>query len=263
MSIIEQGRQILGRGPVGPAILGAVAVNLIPVLGVLFWGWNAAALMVLYWLENVVIGVFNVARMAACGAAHGRVGIVSSLFLIPFFAVHYGMFCLVHGVFVFTFFGGGLAHLQTLSTLDGPGDLGRLIGAVLALQPGLKTGLWAIIVWQGVQFGVFFLAAGAYRKIDPASQMFAPYGRIVVLHITIMAAGALVLALGAPMLGVLMLALLKTGFDVRNEARDDRAPGAKAWGAVQALAAHGFSPAALSPPPQQQSRAEDPEGPDR
>ncbi|MEJ0022031.1 MAG: DUF6498-containing protein [Alphaproteobacteria bacterium] len=95
-------------------IAGALIVNLIPVLGVLFGGWSAFALLLLYWLENVVIGVFNIARMIAAGVAKGPGGIAACLFVVPFFAFHYGMFCLVHGIFVWTMFGQGFAQMAAL-----------------------------------------------------------------------------------------------------------------------------------------------------
>jgi len=41
--------------------------------------------------------------------------------------------------------------------------------------------------------------------------MGAPYGRIVVLHITLIAGGFLVMSLKAPVLGVLLLLALKAG----------------------------------------------------
>ena len=44
----------------GPAAL-ALALNLVPIAGVAFWGWSAFALIFLYWLENVIVG----ARTAA------------------------------------------------------------------------------------------------------------------------------------------------------------------------------------------------------
>jgi hypothetical protein len=46
--------------------------------------------------------------------------------------------------------------------------------------------------------------------------MFAPYGRIVILHVTIIISGILVLALKAPVLGALLLVGLKLVFDLKG-----------------------------------------------
>jgi hypothetical protein len=39
-----------------------VAVNLIPLFGVLFLGWGLFAIMVLYWLENGIVGLLNLPK---------------------------------------------------------------------------------------------------------------------------------------------------------------------------------------------------------
>ncbi len=58
----------LWRGLV-PAVL-LVAFNLIPLAGVLWFGWDLFSILVLYWLESGVVGVVNVLRIArAQGAA--------------------------------------------------------------------------------------------------------------------------------------------------------------------------------------------------
>lgn len=44
--------------------------------------------------------------------------------------------------------------------------------------------------------------------------MFAPYARIIVVHLTILIAGIPVILLGQPMFAVLCLALLKTGLEM-------------------------------------------------
>ncbi len=188
---------------------GILAANLIPVFGVLVWGWSAGLLMLVYWLENVVIGLFNAARMIAAGAGQGMAGLLSCLFVVPFFVVHYGGFCAVHGVFVWTMFGQGL---ESAAGVPDPFSA-QFLPALFATQPGLWAALATIVIWQGLLF-VVFLASSEYRNTDPMTEMAAPYGRIIVLHVTILAGGFIVLALGQPWLGVLLLALAKTALEL-------------------------------------------------
>ena len=96
-----------------------IAVNFIPLAGVMFWNWSLFQIVALYWLENLIIGVINLLKMLVSSpdaaafslantSASGRgpapggkiANHVSKVFLLPFFTVHYGMFCLVHGVFI-------------------------------------------------------------------------------------------------------------------------------------------------------------------
>lgn len=51
-----------------------VAANLIPLVGVLFFGWSLWTILVLYWVENGIVGFWNVPRiLLAQGAAVPRV----------------------------------------------------------------------------------------------------------------------------------------------------------------------------------------------
>lgn len=45
-----------------------VAFNLVPLIGVLAWGWNVATLLVLYWVENGIVGILNVPKMLLAAA---------------------------------------------------------------------------------------------------------------------------------------------------------------------------------------------------
>ena len=80
-------------------------VNLIPLAGVLLFGWRLFDIMALYWLENGIIGLYNVIKMLL--SRSGAMGSVNKAFTIPFFIVHYGLFWAVHGIFVFLLFSEG------------------------------------------------------------------------------------------------------------------------------------------------------------
>lgn len=197
-------------------MVGALAANAIPVIGVVFWGWNAGVLLLLYWFENVAIGVFNAVRMIAAGLASGPMGAGVLLFLIPFYTFHYGLFCLVHGVFVWVMFGQGLENLAALNDLDDPLDLPRLFATIVGIEPGMKAGVASVLIWQGVLLAIYFIRR-EWRGTDPMSQMMAPYGRIIILHFTIIGGGFIVMLLGQPWIGVVILALIKTAFDVLGD----------------------------------------------
>lgn len=229
-------------------LAGTLAVNLIPVFGVLFWGWSAALLMLAYWLENVVIGVFNAARMVASGAAGGAAGLASLIVLLPFYGFHYGMFCAVHGVFVFVMFGQGLAGVAGASD---PFESPVFFQNLFAAQPTLWAALASMVIWQIVLFGIY-LYRREYRDTDPMSQMMAPYGRIIVLHLTIIFGGFVVMALGQPVTAVALLAVLKTTLELGGIVVSARqAPERKqAWETSRAAIEAMVKRRSLQPPPQ-------------
>ncbi len=193
------------KSPLTWPVMVAVAVNLIPLIGVIFWGWSAFALIFLYWLENVVIGARTLASMIASGFS-GVMNAFGALFVGGFFTLHYGLFCFVHGTFVVALFGGGMEG-------DSLFDLADTARALFAREPNLLIGFLSIVLWQAVTF-VLFLLRGEARDANPMLLMAAPYPRIIVLHISIIFGGFLLMMLNQPVAGLVVLALMKASFDV-------------------------------------------------
>lgn len=191
-----------------------VVLNLIPVVGVIFWGWSAFALIVLYWLENLVIGVRTLASMFASAAMKGGGSWLGTLFTGAFFAFHYGLFCFVHGIFVMALFGSGAGG-------DSIVDLAGAVGMLFATQTNLLIGFASIVAWQVVQF-VRFLASGDARTSNAMELMASPYPRIAVLHMTILLGGFVLLLLNQPVAGIVVLALIKAAYDIADVLRDPR-----------------------------------------
>jgi hypothetical protein len=196
-----------------PSVLILVAVNLIPLGGVIFFGWQVFPIMFLFWLENVAVGVFNVAKMLlACGPG-SHVGV--KLFLVPFFTVHYGIFTLVHGAFVFAMFGaewrGGGFGSGPSPSFDRVQDL--------VIQQHLGWAVLALVVSHGFSFVTNYVLNGAYRTAIAPVLMMQPYGRVVVLHLAILGGGFLVMLMGTPVVGLALLIVLKIGLDVLGHAK--------------------------------------------
>ncbi len=205
--------EVLRRTYSEPLALAGLAVDLIPVYAVLVLGWDAAALVFLYWLENLVIGALTLARMTAVAAGKGAASLAGMVFVGPFFAFHYGLFCFVHGQFLNSF-----ADLSEQTAAGFPGPLDLVAGA-LAAGPGMAALLGIIIAWQAWAFIADFIGRGSYRKGNVAEEMSGPYGRIILLHIALFAGFAALLALGQPMLGVLGLIALRTLYGVAMAVR--------------------------------------------
>lgn len=226
-----------------------IGANLIPLVGVLFWDWSTFEVVALYWLENVIIGAINVIKMITCSpepglmesvmaekiAKRGKLnpeerekvaefsnsaGLVNNgikFFLIPFFAVHYGGFCLGHGFFVFFLL--GREHAMNWSTSEGKMLL------ELVQQTVATGGLWAalgLLASHLYSFFANFIGKGEYRRTAAPMLMVAPYGRIVILHIAIIFGAFAIMALGSP---VFLLALLIAGkiiLDIKLHLRSHR-----------------------------------------
>jgi hypothetical protein len=196
-----------------------IALNALPIYGVFNWGWQSFDLIFLYWLENLIIGLFTLLRMLVRPYRHG-IDLVMPLFLAPFFTLHYGLFCLGHGSFVFSLFAEGRFESRGMT------------GVLHHIWPVLQDNhlLWAAICLLLLQ--LFDWSRQVVRKglgFDSVRQlMVAPYRRIVVLHITIIASGFALGALEEPLAGLIILVLLKTAFDIYHWKKDEAGDGAPA-----------------------------------
>lgn len=202
------------------SLVALVAVNLIPLLGVFLFEWDVAALLVLYWSENLVIGFFTLLRMLV-------VSPLGSLFSGLFFLIHYGGFCGVHGLFIVVMLLDGEFNPMDDDPwplfLVFPQILYNVARHVLASAP--PEWLWAfaaLFASHGISFIVNFLFGPERERWTIRALMGAPYGRIVILHIAIIAGGFAVMALGQPLYMLVVLVLMKTGVDVVLHQREHR-----------------------------------------
>ena len=97
----------------------ALFTNLFVLAGVLAWGWPPGNVLVLFWVENVILGVVTAVRIAtAQGGLQPGAPTGSRVAKVLFFTVHYGIFALVHGVFA----------------------------GIIAFSIGMQVGFWSLAV---------------------------------------------------------------------------------------------------------------------
>lgn len=142
------------RGDRWQAVAWALFGNLVILAGALWFGWPAGNLYLLFWVENVILGVVTLTKLLTLRSAQpARAG---------FFVAHYGLFCFVHLVFIL----------------------------VVAFANGLALTFWALglpVILLVVRYGADLWTgwfAGAQRDRAAAAQVFAsPYPRVIVLHV--------------------------------------------------------------------------------
>ena len=192
-----------------PSIVALILANAFPVVGVLFLGWTVFPLLLLYWLENVIVGAFNVAKMMLAQPGD-LLRWAGKAFLIPFFMVHFGMFTYVHGMMLFALFGP--------KPMDPFGFVHTLPAVIRANQLG--WGVANLIGSHGLSFFWNYLRNGEYQRASLQVLMGQPYSRVIVLHLTVLFGGWIVLLLGSPVGALMILIVLKTAADLSGHTKE-------------------------------------------
>ena len=199
-------------------LLTYMASDLMPVVGVLAFGWQVFPILLLYWVENIVVGVMTVLEMRRAqgpGIPGGFWATVrfngvrladmdrSKRSLIGLFCANYGIFTLIHGVFVVVMFG---------ATAEGGAPQAGPAGVVAAWWFWLAVASLWLSHW--LAYRREFVATGEFERVSPAQVMVRPYGRMIALHVAIVFGGWFIQSIGAPLGGLLILVAVKTACDV-------------------------------------------------
>jgi len=177
---------------VSPQRAWAIALDValylaLPLVGLFVWGWDWRPIVLLYWLENITIGgatFISLVRRARAGEPQGMPA--------GFFLMHYGLFTFVHGVFVVV-----MINLIPVMT-DTP---------AAPFDP-----LLVVAVWLLTTLVQWFLALRADPPLP--SGIGRAYGRVVVLHLTILGAVWLIAAFGLPAIVAVFLVVLHAIVDI-------------------------------------------------
>jgi len=178
--------------------LALIGANLIPIFGALLYDWNLGEVMVIYWAESGIIGLYNLAKMTVIG---GWLALPLGLFFLG----HFGAFMAGHLLFIYSIFVQGIHDGNIDDDLTS-------VGAMFAI---LWVALAALVISHGISFYTNFLGRREYAGRSINKQMSEPYSRIMLMHVVIIFGGALSLIIGSPTPVLMGVILLKVVVDVR------------------------------------------------
>lgn len=185
--------------PVALSATMLVLANLLPLWGLVRGDLTLGEVFVLYWAENVVVWLTWTVKIASAGplrdpseVPNATEGITAAMA----FAVHYGLFTAAHGFLVW--------------------QLATETGGVRTDEAWWVWSIMALAVSHLVSLVVNWFGRGERRRTTPSRAMFAPYPRMVVMHVCVF--GAFWLLDGgstvAPVLAALLLCGSKTVVDL-------------------------------------------------
>lgn len=185
--------------------MALVIANVVPLAGVLFFGWDLGDIMVLYWLESGVIAFYTVLKIAI-------VGKVAALVAAPFFVGHFGGFMAGHFLLIYALF------LRGNSGGWAPGYAAELS----AIFAPIWTSIAALFISHGISSSTNFLGQREYEGATVSGLMAAPYHRVMVMHLTLIVGGWIILLIGMPTGALAVLLMLKTALDLQAHRREHR-----------------------------------------
>lgn len=193
-----------------------VGANLVPLGGVLFADWKVEHVLVLYWMENFVVGAYSLLRIAFAqpaawsgyDTAQRR---LTKLAHGAFFALHFGAINVAFGVFVVT--------IVQRDPSAGFGGLGQMVNEALASGETLLC-LAVLAVSHGWSFLENYIGRSECKGITTRELRNRPYRRVVPMYFMVVFVGVSLQALGAPLFAAVAFVALKMGFDVYFHTRD-------------------------------------------
>lgn len=189
---------------------------LVPLVGLIFFGWDWREILIFYWLTNITIGVLTIIDMIRTTSTEtprsSRISPPADvpqaalfanppfaairIFMTGFFTVHYGFFTLIHGIFVFTFAGGGYNNIEKHD---------------LTMGPILLAWLISFIGMVAIRF-VSLPSALPIQKI-----MTGAYKRVLPLHLAIIAGGFIILTFDFGTGAAVVLILLSAVAEIMSQ----------------------------------------------
>lgn len=190
-------------------------VNLIPLWGVWAEGWNALEVFVVYCLESVIIGLYNILKMSITSMVVKKADwtpesdsptMVSGPFFILFFLVHYGFFVAIQ-ISIFISFTGLESKLGVGNVWDFIWNFRKYLS---------MNSQWLLLVFV-ISYGLIllkdFILNGAYKTANLGTLLFQPYGRIFIQQFTVIV-GSLFIGLGNGQVFITIFVAIRIYFDV-------------------------------------------------
>ena len=169
--------------------ISLVVANLIVAVVVITQRWGYYSVILVYWFEALIIGLYNLVRMVVVcwfgeplgsrvGMKDGFSRFILSLVVGGFFVLKWGAFALGLGFLVASapaFFAKANGSHELFSVMDGLEAVGAgVMGAALVL-----------LISHGVSFVLNFLIRGEYKRSNVLILLVKPYARMILVLVVL------------------------------------------------------------------------------
>ncbi len=199
-------------------IISLITSNLFPLYGVMYLGWKIGDIMALYWIENVIIGVFNIPKILLAQFDPGNLIKIASKQMISvaaalnkistviFYIIHYGGFSLGHGLFVYVLF---IENALAGQRVDPP-----TLQTILHIITELKVAIVLLFASHLLSFVQNTIGKKEYLTKNVNQAMFDPYKRVLILHVTLIIGASATAIFHHQIAALIILIILKIFVDM-------------------------------------------------
>ncbi len=185
-----------------------IAANIVPLSGLLFFGWEVIDVLLIFFTETAIICFYNILKIITVRMESYK-EILFFQFVIKFFAaviflVHFGAMTVLMGAMVYL-----LASVFTMQRVD-----------ISALSIRAWPYFAALFLSYGYSFFTDYLPGEERKNASIRTLMIQPYFRLIALFTVIFIGGMsgilVVLKLGGGKVVLVFLVMLKTVIDIVN-----------------------------------------------
>jgi hypothetical protein len=182
-----------GRIPSLPLI---IALNLLPLAGLLWWGWTPFSVFYLFWIETLIVAFFNFLKIIICQGDEYDISLEKGNSKFGSIHMHYGSHIgkafryLGVRIFIFFFY---LLFIVTFIGVINSGSEERLTNfqMLLFLNRSFNFALLGLVIGQALQFIFDFILNDEYLHTHPGDFASIFDGRQVVVHVAVVLGGVL------------------------------------------------------------------------
>lgn len=179
-----------------PSALFILVLNLVPIWGVIHWGWTPFYVFYLFWLETLIVSIFNAIKIVSCRGDEYEQKLHTSNHKFSNLHVNYlshigkaSRYLLIR-IFIFFFYLLFIVvFIGFFATKQTGGKSLDLMQVIFFRHEAFNYTLLAFAINQLMQFIFDFYANGNYKRTHASDFASIFDGRQLVIHVAVVLAG--------------------------------------------------------------------------
>lgn len=190
-----------------------IGINLIPLAGVLFAGWDIKEMFVVYLLESAILGFFNAIKMIIVTFIKGGEPCLINGDVVKVHGIIFTLFFIaVYSVFMFftTSLFTAIVNFKDAQSAD-PISFFFNLPQILSLDGKMVLALFFIV--YGIQMISNFIMSGKYNTATFNNLLFQPFNRAMLQQVIVFI-GCMMLTFGSGKLFMLVFVVIKLSAEI-------------------------------------------------